>query len=145
VALLLAIEALVLVLRYLLSDLATSAPISAVPSAVSAAWAEPMRLPQSRASAPDAPAAELRALPAQDPASIDAVAEAEDGPSAGLRAQVEQLWRVRERDGDERLIGTHLARELGTPARHIQAVLRELRTQPAPDQSVGPEDQEGSS
>jgi hypothetical protein len=78
------------------------------------------------------------------------VQDAEDGPSPALRARVEQLWRVRERDGGQRLVGTHLARELGTPARHVQAVLRDLRAQlvPPPQQqppAPGEQEQEGSS
>jgi Protein of unknown function (DUF2637) len=152
VALLLAIEALVLVLRYLLSDLTVSpaAPAhpSPHPSAPSAAWTQALRLPDSQADIADAPTLAVRALAAGGQDAAIVAQDAEDAPSAALRAQIEQLWRVRERDGGQRLIGTHLARELGTPARHVQAVLRDLRAQGAQHpqhEPPAPDEREGSS
>jgi len=134
VALLLAIEAFVLVLRYLLSDLTTT-DIIAQPhphsDAPPSAWAEALRLPDNQTTASGAPTPPVRALQSDRRESASAEPEGEDAPSPVLRAQVEQLWRVRERDGGGRLVGTHLARELGTPVRHVQAVLRDLRRPPA--------------
>jgi hypothetical protein len=141
VALLLAIEALVLVLRYLLIDLAAGASATAQhrathlvptqPDAPASLHAHTMRIPAEvvpeETSNNDVPAPELRARPTHSTDERSAATAADGEPSAALRAHIEQIWRTRERDGGQRLVGAQLARELRTPARHVQAVLRDLR------------------
>jgi hypothetical protein len=130
VALLLAIEALVIVLRYLLSDLAATARTQTSRPVVPSVYAPATRTADDRPGL-GASSFKLHSLPAEQREPANATAEdtptSGDMPSRALRARVEAIWQAREQNGGQPLVGAELAREFGTPARHVQAVLRDLR------------------